>query len=206
MGLRPCISRKPPGDANWEEGEAGWATGARGLHVWRGYSTLRNPEARSKQLEKRNSKPYPSERGGAGRGGVKARTAAPGRPDSTARLTQESAARSAAVSAPPGTRAPPLQPPPCGRSAESSGDPATGAGKRLHVRLEQEPRPRWRPRGPLGPGARVPASPQRHLPGGERAAAWIPSVRVSAFKAGLWVRAQRKGGNGEAKLFFHSAS
>lgn len=27
-----------------------------------------------------------------------------------------------------------------------------------------------------------------------------------AFKAGLWVRAQRKGGNGEAKLFFHSAS
>ena len=28
MGLRPCVSRKSPGDAEtafWEEGEAGWA-------------------------------------------------------------------------------------------------------------------------------------------------------------------------------------
>ena len=156
--------------------------------VWRGNFTLRNTEAHSKQLEKRNSEPYPSEGGGAGRGGVKASSAAPGRPDSTARLTPESAARSAAVSAPPGTRAPPLQPPPCGRSAGSSGDPATGAGKLLHVRLEQEPRQRWRRRGPLGPGARVPASPQRHLPGGERAAARIPSGSMSTFKAGLWLR------------------
>lgn len=57
MGLRPCVSRKSPGDAEtaiWEEGEAGWGTGARGVHVWRGCSTLRNPEAHSKQLEKRN--------------------------------------------------------------------------------------------------------------------------------------------------------
>lgn len=34
----------------------GGEPGARGVHVWRGYSTLRNPEARSKQLEKRKFK------------------------------------------------------------------------------------------------------------------------------------------------------
>lgn len=174
----------------------GGEQGARGVHVWRGYSTLRNPEARSKQLEKKKIQNpiLPREAEPAGAAEKRARlllggqTPPPALPQDQQRALQPSphlqeharlrcnrrhagAQPGALETRPPG--------PESGCTCGSSRNRGRGGG------------------GPQGAGARVPARPQRHLPGGERAAARIPSGSVSAFKAGLRVRAQRKVGKGK---------
>lgn len=116
---------------------------------------------------------------------------APGCPHAQRGLTPGSAARSAAVSAPPGTRASPPQQPPwpaprrtfrrIGATAPRSGctcGGGGGGGAGLRAQIA---------------GPTQPASPQRRLPGGERAAARSRPGGVSVSSPGLCLSADKGG-------------
>lgn len=185
----------------------GGEPGARGVRVWRGYSTLRNPETRSKQVEKKKFKTL----------SFRGRRSRPGRRQSGLGCAWEPR-----LHRPPYPR---ISSALCSRLRTSRNTRASAAAAAIRTLSRELWRPGHRGRKAAAraaragtaaaaaaaarasrtrsAGARQPTAP----PAGRRARSREDSIRErERFQSRPLGQSLEKAGRGEAKLFSHSAS